>query len=250
MLTIIPISAFQDNYIWLIQHEREILCIDPGDAAPVIEYLRNHDLNLSQIWLTHHHHDHIGGVVELKKVFPECVVFGNKDISEVDKQVGEGDTVSFAGCEAAVWHVPGHTATHLAYLLKIDEQMHVFCGDTLFSAGCGRVFTGTMEQLHASLQRFASLSQNALFYPAHEYTASNLRFAAHVEPDNIHVSAAQVAAQNIPSLPVSLAHVLKINPFLRIEEPQLIAQVEALLGAKLNNNIDVFTALREMKNTF
>ena len=177
-LTPIPIPAFNDNYIWLAATDNGAMCVDPGDAAPVLAWLAEHNLPLQQIWLTHHHHDHIGGVAALKAAYPEVQVYGAADeITEVTDPVGEGSQVAFGGYTADVWAVPGHTSGHLAYLWQLPQGLQVFCGDTLFSAGCGRVFTGTAAQLFASLSRLASLPSDTLFYPAHEYTASNLRFA-------------------------------------------------------------------------
>ena len=250
MLVITPIPAFKDNYIWLVQNEREVVCIEPGAAAPVLGYLRAQGLQLTQIWITHHHDDHTGGIATLKGAFPDCVVYGNSNIAEATHTIGEGSRLVFAGCEASVWHVPGHTAEHLAYLFDIGGRLHVFCGDTLFSAGCGRLFTGTAAQMYASLQRFSALPEHTLFYPAHEYTAANLRFAAHIEPDNADICAALALSGNIPTVPVTLAHELKINPFLRTGEPDVVDRTAQLSGSKPANGEAVFTALRELKNQF
>ncbi|MBS5743569.1 MAG: hydroxyacylglutathione hydrolase, partial [Neisseria sp.] len=149
-----------------------------------------------------------------------------------------------------VWATPGHTDRHISYLLENSDGLHVFCGDTLFSAGCGRVFTGTIEQLYDSFHRFNQLPEETLFYPAHEYTASNLRFAQHIEPDNADIQTALAAAEHTPTLPVSLAHERKVNPFFRIYLPQVRARAEELSGRKLNSELEVFAALRELKNQF
>ena len=209
----IPIPAFADNYIWLAANEHGAMCVDPGDAAPVMAWLDEHRLPLQQIWLTHHHNDHIGGVADLKAAYPEVRVYGAaNEIAEVTDPVAEGSRLAFGGHTAEVWAVPGHTAGHLAYLWHLPQGLQVFCGDTLFSAGCGRVFTGTPQQLFASLGRLAALPDDSLFYPAHEYTAANLRFAAYIEPDNADVIRAQ-ADTRIPTLPVSLRHEKAVNPF-------------------------------------
>ncbi len=252
VLQIQPIPAFSDNYIWLLQQGGAAVCIDPGDAAPVLACLRQHGLQLTAIWITHHHHDHIGGVAALQAAFPDCTVFGPAGVAGVTQTVAEGDEWLLWGHAVHVWAVPGHTHNHVAYLLA-DETgcLNVFCGDTLFSAGCGRVFCGTMADLYASLTRLNQLPPTTRFYPAHEYTAANLRFAAHVELDNPAVQAALAAAEHVPTLPVSLAHERAINPFLRTDQPE-VAQRAQLLSGSLNplNGAEVFAALRTLKNGF
>lgn len=249
-LNITPVAALSDNYIWTVSHNGRAACIDPGDAAPVIDYLQRHRLELAQIWITHHHHDHTGGIAGLKQAYPQCTIYGNSDIAAADRHINEGAQLAFGGCNIEVWHTPGHTDTHLGYLLHGSDGLHVFCGDTLFSAGCGRVFTGTPRQLYASLQRYAGLPENTLFYPAHEYTAANLRFAACVEPDNSAVRAAQAAAARTPTLPVSLAHGRQVNPFLRTDCTQVARKAAEESGRNLADGTDVFVALREWKNCF
>lgn len=251
-MKIVPVPAFDDNYIWLLQHGRQIVCVDPGDAAPVQQYLQARHLDLNAVWLTHHHHDHTGGVAELKHLWPQAQVYGHADLGLADTVVGEGSRVPVGQHSGAVWAIPGHTDSHLAYLLNDNGQAHVFCGDTLFSAGCGRVFTGTVTQLYRSFQRFDKLPENTLFYPAHEYTAANLRFAAAVEPDNADVQAALRAAQHTPTLPVTLAHERRINPFLRTGTASVQAAVcaQGLNEAQRGDEQAVFAALREWKNRF
>ena len=163
---------------------------------------------------------------------------------------GEGGIIRFAGRTARVWHIPGHTAGHLAYLLEDGGRTHVFCGDTLFSAGCGRVFTGTMEQLAASCRRLAALPDDTLLYPAHEYTAANLAFAECVEPGNPDIRAARQQAAHPPTLPVTLAHEKRINPFLRTAHPAVACRAAEAAGRPLPDETAVFAALREWKNRF
>ncbi|MBH5328979.1 hydroxyacylglutathione hydrolase [Eikenella sp. S3360] len=249
-MQILPIPALADNYIWLLHQGSEAVCIDPGEAAPVLGYLKNHNLSLRQIWVTHHHDDHTGGLAELRRHFPDCAVYGNRDIPEATETAGEGSHWPLWQGQVRVWHTPGHTDSHLSYLLQDNDQLHVFCGDTLFSAGCGRVFTGTIGQLFASLQRFNRLPEHTLFYPAHEYTAANLRFAAHIELHNPAIARSLQAAANIPTLPVSLAHERQINPFLRTADFQVAARAAELSGQTLANEEQVFAALRELKNRF
>lgn len=250
MPKITPIAAFNDNYIWLLEAHGQAVCIDPGDAAPVLAYLHAHNLALSQIWITHHHADHTGGVAALKAAYPDCTVYGNRDIAEADAAAAEGTRIRFGDLQAEVWATPGHTDSHLSYLLTLSDGLHVFCGDTLFSAGCGRVFTGTIAQLFASFQRYNRLPADTLFYPAHEYTAANLRFAAHIEPDNADIQTALQQAARTPTLPVSLAHERKVSPFLRSAEPDVAARAAALSDDVLPDEAAVFAALRELKNRF
>ena len=249
-LAVVPIPALSDNYIWLLSDGRTAACVDPGEAAPVLDFLDAHGLALAQIWITHHHGDHTGGIAELKHRFPECAVYGGGDIPAADMAAGEGGTIRFAGRTARVWHIPGHTAGHLAYLLEDGGRTHVFCGDTLFSAGCGRVFTGTMEQLAASCRRLAALPDDTLLYPAHEYTAANLAFAECVEPGNPDIRAARQQAAHPPTLPVTLAHEKRINPFLRTTFPAVECRAAEAAGRPLPDQTAVFAALREWKNRF
>ena len=250
MLKITPIQALADNYIWLLQQGNEAVCIDPGDAAPVAGYLKAHGLVLCQIWITHHHADHTAGLPELIRQFPDCRVYANHDIPQATHTVGEGSRWPLWQSQVEVWHTPGHTQTHLSYLLQADEPARLFCGDTLFSAGCGRVFDGTPAQLFASLQRINRLPENTLLYPAHEYTAANLRFAAHIEPDNPHIIAAQQRAQTIPTLPVTLAREKQTNPFLRVHLPAVQQRIRQLTQQTYDSDEDYFVALRELKNRF
>ncbi|STZ76163.1 hydroxyacylglutathione hydrolase [Bergeriella denitrificans] len=251
-MTITPVKAFNDNYIWIIGEGSRAVCIDPGDPAPAAEYLSRSGQVLEQIWITHHHHDHCGGIDALRRAYPEAAVYGNADIEAATRAADNGLQIRFGDALATVWATPGHTAHHLSYLLENSDGLHVFCGDTLFSAGCGRVFTGTIEALYESFQRYNSLPEHTLFYPAHEYTAANLRFAAHIEPDNADICAALQAAEqaSAPTLPVNLAHERAVNPFLRAGLPQVKARVEALIGQPCDSGLAVFAALRELKNRF
>lgn len=246
----IPLPAFNDNYIWLLRHEHDALVIDPGQAEPVLAYLREHNLTLQQIWLTHHHNDHTGGVADLQAAFADVQIYGGSDIQAATHTVTDGEHITWHDWHAQVWHTPGHTEDHLSFVAKQNGQTHVFCGDTLFSAGCGRAFTQRPDWLYQSLQRLNTLPEHTLFYPAHEYTASNLRFAATVEPDNADIQAALNAAQNTPTLPVSLAHERRINPFLRTYITQVQQQAESFSGNCLPDEQAVFVALREWKNQF
>lgn len=253
-----PIKAFNDNYIWTLINEnnKQAIVIDPGQAEPVVVYLDENALELTSIWTTHHHHDHIGGVAELQESYPmtHLVAHAEHNVDE-DQTIKDGSTVSAWGCAAQVWDVSGHTASHMAYVLDIDGQKHCFCGDTLFSAGCGRVFTGTIEGLYDSFTRLNNLPAETLLYPAHEYTASNLRFGLSIEPDNkamqqALIQATEKTAQGIPTLPVTLAHERAINVFLRTQEPSVMAGVQSKINLADDKPLTVFAALRELKNNF
>ncbi|MDN5891701.1 MAG: hydroxyacylglutathione hydrolase, partial [Psychrobacter sp.] len=238
------------------ENNKQAIVIDPGQAQPVIDYLEQNELELTSIWTTHHHHDHIGGVAELQESYPmtHLVAHAEHNVDE-DQTIKDGSTVSAWGNAAQVWDVSGHTASHMAYILDIEGRKHCFCGDTLFSAGCGRVFTGTIEQLHASFKRLNGLSTDTLLYPAHEYTASNLRFGLSIEPDNAAMQRAltqaeEKTAEGIPTLPVTLEHERTINVFLRTQEPSVIAGVKSKMAIDDEKSLTVFAALRELKNNF
>lgn len=251
-MKITPVKALDDNYIWMIQEGNHAVCVDPGDATPVLEFIVRNKLMIAQTWITHPHNDHRGGAGAIWRTFMESPVYGSEDIPEATHHVGAGTQIPFGEAMATVWATPGHTAHHVSYLLEHSDGIHVFCGDTLFSAGCGRVFTGTIEELFDSFLRFNQLPENTLFYPAHEYTAANLRFAAHIEPDNADIQTALAAAKSAdaPTLPVTLLHERKVNPFLRIGLPQVWSRVEALADKKFETELAVFAALRELKNRF
>ncbi|WP_295446631.1 hydroxyacylglutathione hydrolase [uncultured Thiodictyon sp.] len=256
MLNICPIPAFDDNYIWLLTEPpgRDAVVVDPGDAAPVLETLAAEGLRLTAVLVTHHHGDHVGGLAELALAFPGLTVIGPNDshIRGLTRQVGEGEVVAPPGLTSrfTVWEVPGHTATHIAFL---GEGL-LFCGDTLFAGGCGRVFGDTPQRLSASLRRIAALDPATRQFCAHEYTLANLGFARWVEPDNPAViarerKAAALRAQGLPTVPSELAEELATNPFLRTGEPQVIAAAERFAGHPLQGHAAVFTALRRWKDT-
>ncbi|WP_201546884.1 hydroxyacylglutathione hydrolase [Psychrobacter lutiphocae] len=258
-LTITPILAFNDNYIWTLINDKnkQAIVVDPGQSQPVIEYLQQNGLELTAIWITHHHNDHVGGVAELREMYPMThVVAGTEHGVSPDQVVNESSSVRAWGYGAQVWAVPGHTKSHLAYIFDNNEDTkHVFCGDALFSAGCGRVFTGTMEQLYDSLKRFSKLPEDTLFYPAHEYTASNLKFGLSIEPNNKQIQQTLVEVEALnqqgkPSLPVTLAHEKQVNVFLRTSEESVIDGVKAKVDLADTKPLTVFTALRELKDTF
>lgn len=252
MLEIKSIPAFSDNYIWLIQNsDQRCAVVDPGDATPVLEYLKQHKLSLDAILITHHHNDHIGGVAELVRQYPDVDVVGpaNEPVPTLTHPVEGGDQIELFGEVFFVLALEGHTLGHIGYVG--DEKL--FCGDVLFSAGCGRVFEGTMEQMHASLNKIVALPEETEVYCAHEYTASNLAFALAVEPDNEQLQqyrdeVNRLRAQNRPTLPTTLRREKWINPFLRTDQQSVIRSVAN--RTQQTDPLAIFSALREWKNEF
>lgn len=258
-LSVLTVPAFKDNYLWLIHDGSNAAVVDPGDAAPILQALEQHGLTLTAILLTHHHNDHIGGVQALLDRF-DVPVFGprNDGIAAVTQPLAEGDRVTVPGLELefAVLDVPGHTLGHIAYVRTTPGLHWLFCGDTLFAGGCGRLFEGTPEQMSASLDKLAALPEDTEVYCAHEYTLSNLRFAQAVEPGNEALALrmrdeSAKRAQDVPTVPSSIGLERSTNPFIRYREPAI---AESLVAAgKLNRGagpVQAFAALREWKNVF
>lgn len=252
MLQIKSIPAFNDNYIWAIQNnEQRCAIVDPGDAQPVLSYLAANNLTLDVILITHHHKDHTGGIAELKRAFPQADVIGPKNdpVPGLTHSVEDGDQITLFDHQFIVLGLAGHTHGHIGYF---GYQM-LFCGDVLFSAGCGRVFEGTYQQMWHSLQKLASLDDATKVYCAHEYTASNVAFALAVEPENAQLDAYRdevnrLRANNQSTLPTTIGREKQINPFLRTTEPEVIKSVANL--AENHDSLTIFTALRDWKNNF
>ncbi|MFO2463630.1 hydroxyacylglutathione hydrolase [Pseudomonas sp. 15FMM2] len=256
MIQISALPAFTDNYIWLLQDHRSHRCavVDPGDAAPVLKWLEQHsDWILGDILITHHHHDHVGGVALLKAKNPHANVYGPalETIPARDIALKDNDRIQVFGWEFEVLAVPGHTLGHIAYY----RHGLLFCGDTLFAAGCGRLFEGTPEQMYASLERLATLPEDTLVYCTHEYTQSNLKFAQAVEPANHHIServekVAQLRADGKMTLPSTLALEKLTNPFLRTAETSVKQKADEWSDQDNRSGSAVFAALRSWKDTF
>lgn len=253
-MQIIPLPAFRDNYIWVLRNERYAVVVDPGDAAPVLRYLADEGLTLEAILVTHHHSDHVGGLPALLAATP-VPVYGptREDIAGISHPAAEGEEVRLPGIGASftVLDIPGHTAGHVGYY----GEGSLFCGDTLFAAGCGRLFEGSPAQMYASLAKLAALPGETRVYCTHEYTLSNLAFAAAVEPDNAAVAKRIAASEalraaNQPTVPFALAGEIDSNPFLRTGEPAVIRQAEVQAGRALTDPVEVFAAIREWKNRF
>jgi hydroxyacylglutathione hydrolase len=255
-MNLIALPAFADNYIWMLHDGASAVVVDPGEAAPVQAALHAHRLVLRGILVTHHHPDHVGGLAALRPLL-QGPVFGPalESIPGPFEPMHDGQMLSALGLQFETWHVPGHTAGHVAYVQRgADGAPLLFCGDTLFSAGCGRLFEGTPTQMHGSLARLAALPGDTRVCCTHEYTLSNLRFAAAVEPANTditrhlqHCQTLRAAGQ--PTLPSHLALELRINPFLRTAVPA-VAAAAAAQGGDAGDPVSVFAALRAWKNRF
>lgn len=257
MYKITAIPAFQDNYIWAIHDERRAVVVDPGDAAPVLEFIAARGLELTGILCTHRHRDHIGGIAGLRAVY-NVPVYGrrhdhNPHITH-DLREGEKLDLPAFGLVFDILELPGHLDDHLAYFAASATPPLLFCGDVLFGAGCGKNFEGTVAQLHHSLQRISRLPGATLAYCAHEYTASNLRFARLCDPDNPAIAlrteqTLTLRANHLPTVPSTIALELATNPFLRCGQPGII-NVLRQRGLTASSELAVFTALRAWRDDF
>lgn len=256
MPPVLHVPAFKDNYIWLIRGDARdhVAIVDPGDAAPVFAFLEQRRLTPAAILCTHHHGDHVGGVPDLLSRYDVPVYGpGGEHIPDVTHPLGEGDRVELPALnvEFRVLDIPGHTAGHIAY---VGGEM-LFCGDTLFSAGCGRLFEGTAEQMHASLTKLADLPGATAVYCGHEYTVANLRFALAVEPQNADARGHLTRAEALrtggePTLPSTIGLERRINPFLRSAIPTVRQAAESQAGQALDSPTSVFAVLRRWKDDF
>jgi hydroxyacylglutathione hydrolase len=264
LLQVWPIPAFDDNYIWCIHDGSSALVVDPGDATPVLRYLEQEKLTLSGILITHHHADHTGGILTLLRSVKSAIpVYGpvHDEIPGRTQVAMEGDTIDIAEPRISlkVFEVPGHTLSHIAYFANTQSnvpQPMLFCGDTLFASGCGRLFEGSPTQMSQSLAKFAALPKNTLVYCTHEYTLSNIRFALAVEPHNTELiswaeKAQSLRSQNLPTLPTTIGQELQVNPFMRCDQADVIAAAKEISGqVNLPTSAHVLAAIRAWKDRF
>jgi hydroxyacylglutathione hydrolase len=251
---VVPLRAFSDNYIWTLRDARCAAVVDPGDARPALDYLEREKLELVAILNTHHHADHVGGNAGLLARW-RVPVFGPHDerIGEVTHRLKDGErcTLPHFGIEFEVSEIPAHTRTHIAF----HGGGMLFCGDTLFAAGCGRLFEGTPAQMHDALTRLMRLPDATQVYCGHEYTLSNVRFARAADPDNaalreLEARAKQLRDRDLPTLPSTIAQEKATNPFVRVREPAVIAAASKFAGKRLDDPVQVLAAIREWKNRF
>jgi hydroxyacylglutathione hydrolase len=249
---VVPVSAFKDNYVWTLRRGAHAAVVDPGEAGPVLAYLEREKLSLAAILATHHHADHVGGIAELRSKY-DVPVYGprGEPIATLTHPVSEGDQVSVPelGVSFSVLDIPGHTRAHIAYY----GAGALFCGDTLFACGCGRLFEGTAQQMYASLQKLATLPDDTKVYCGHEYTLANIGFAKAVEPGNTALTAREARdrdkrAAGRATLPSTLGEEKATNPFLRCRESAVVDSVNKYLGARVADPVQVFAAIREWKN--
>lgn len=255
-----PLPAFSDNYIWALSlpDSSSVVVVDPGDAQVVLDYLKENNLQLSAILVTHHHPDHTGGISKIQQSLSQPIsVYGpeNSPFSGITNPLKHKDVINLDGVALEVLSTPGHTLDHICYYSEQGDKPQLFCGDTLFLAGCGRLFEGTPSQMLAAMKLLQSLPPSTEVYCTHEYSLANLAFANEVEPSNqqLHKATAKCKAlreQNKPTLPSSIAQEIAINPFMRTNSDELRHSVEKFSGATLPEEVELFASLREWKNQF
>ena len=256
VLKVIPIPAFTDNYIWTIVYGNSCIVVDPGESGPVLSFLKDHSLNLDSILITHHHFDHTGGLKDLVNSY-NCPVFGpmGNHIEGITSKVTEGDEISVLNLNFKIFETPGHTLDHIAYFHSGPEGSFLFCGDTLFSGGCGRLFEGTPDNMFASLNKFKNLPDETLVFCAHEYTENNLKFALAINPNNMDLIEYSKRVNKLRSnseitLPSSIGLEKKINPFLLLDNLEIIEKCKKFTHEKISTPIEILAAVRSMKDSF
>lgn len=246
-----PITAFRDNYIWACIYQESIWLVDPGEADAAIDLIQQSRLQLKGIFVTHHHHDHCGGVNKLLSSFPDVKVYSSEQspLPFITHRVKENDEIICGNGKCRALEIPGHTLDHTAFY----DGDALFCGDTLFSVGCGRVFEGTPDMMYQSLMKLKNLPDATKVFCGHEYTLANLGFAEMVLPENVFIkekikAVKALRGKNLPTLPSVLGEEKKVNPFLRCDEPEIIDAAQKYAGEKLGTAVEVFAVLREWKN--
>ncbi|EMM8814273.1 hydroxyacylglutathione hydrolase [Klebsiella pneumoniae] len=251
-MNLISIPAFQDNYIWVLsENNGPCIIVDPGEAAPVLAAIEENQWQPEAILLTHHHQDHVGGVKQLREKFPSIVVYGPAETQDkgVTQVVGDGDRLSILGHDFSIFSTPGHTLGHICYY----SEPYLFCGDTMFSGGCGRLFEGTAEQMYQSFMKINALPEETLICCAHEYTLANMKFALSILPDDRDINDYyhkdnELRAKKQKTLPVTLKNERRINLFLRVNDIDLIDKINK--ETNLQHSVARFAWLRSKKDDF
>ena len=253
MLSVEPIKAYTDNYIWLVSTNEGSIVVDPGESKEILNLIDSNEIDLKGVLITHHHYDHTNGLLDLTKKM-NLEVYGPKKIEGINNIVKESDKFSLIGIDFEVIEIPGHTLDHLAFFSSNNKNPILFCGDTLFAGGCGRVFEGTFEQMFKSLKKISNYPKETKIFCGHEYTLSNLKFALEVDEDNKeladeYINVKKLISSDIPSLPTNLKKELKVNPFLRCNEINIKNKVIDKFDI-IDDELEIFTALRKWKDNF
>ena len=253
MLSVEPIKAYTDNYIWLVSTNEGSIVVDPGESKEILNLIDANEIDLKGVLITHHHYDHTNGLLDLTNKM-NLEVYGPKKIEGINNIVNESDKFSLIGIDFEVIEIPGHTLDHLAFYSPNNEDPILFCGDTLFAGGCGRVFEGTFEQMFMSLKKISKYPKETKVFCGHEYTLSNLKFALEVDKDNKDLvnefnNIEKLISSDIPSLPTNLNKELKLNPFLRCHDIDIKNKVIEKFDI-IDDELEIFTALRKWKDNF